>query len=457
MKILLWHGYLMSGTGSNIYTANVARCWKARGHDVLVMCQERHPERFGFVDASCDWRDGLGGDDVPAAVSVHDGGRCMVVVPYIGDVLPVYVLDAYEGIEAKLFTDLTDDELDLYTSTNVEALAAMIDRFEPDAIITGHEVMGPYIARDACARTEADYVAKLHGSALEYAVKLQDRYRILAAAGLGAARYVIGGSRYMIEAASEVLPGWEQKARVINPGCDVDLFRPVERKITTRPRVCYVGKLIASKGVDHLLAALPLLEDGVEAAIIGFGGDEAQLRSLWGALHAGDRARALEIASSGDIGGHGRLREFLDRQPRSYFERARTVEVQFPGRLDHGPLSEVLPTFDVLVAPSVVAEAFGMVAAEAAACGVLPVVPRHSGIGEAGATLENALGLEGRLTFDPSDPIVGIATAVDGILAMPEQQRWQRAREAVAVARELWSWDVVATKLLDLAGPGVQR
>jgi glycosyltransferase involved in cell wall biosynthesis len=380
-----------------------------------------------------------------------------VVVPYIGDVLPVYVLDAYEGIEAKLFTDLTDDELDLYTSTNVEALAAMIDRFEPDAIITGHEVMGPYIARDACARTEADYVAKLHGSALEYAVKLQDRYRILAAAGLGAARYVIGGSRYMIEAASEVLPGWEQKARVINPGCDVDLFRPVERKITTRPRVCYVGKLIASKGVDHLLAALPLLEDGVEAVIIGFGGDEAQLRSLWGALHAGDRARALEIASSGDIGGHGRLREFLDRQPRSYFERARTVEVQFPGRLDHGPLSEVLPTFDVLVAPSVVAEAFGMVAAEAAACGVLPVVPRHSGIGEAGATLENALGLEGRLTFDPSDPIVGIATAVDGILAMPEQQRWQRAREAVAVARELWSWDVVATKLLDLAGPGVQR
>jgi glycosyltransferase involved in cell wall biosynthesis len=200
-----------------------------------------------------------------------------------------------------------------------------------------------------------------------------------------------------------------------------------------------------------------LLEDGVEAVIIGFGGDEAQLRSLWGALHAGDRARALEIASSGDIGGHGRLREFLDRQPRSYFERARTVEVQFPGRLDHGPLSEVLPTFDVLVAPSVVAEAFGMVAAEAAACGVLPVVPRHSGIGEAGATLENALGLEGRLTFDPSDPIVGIATAVDGILAMPEQQRWQRAREAVAVARELWSWDVVATKLLDLAGPGVQR
>jgi glycosyltransferase involved in cell wall biosynthesis len=111
-----------------------------------------------------------------------------------------------------------------------------------------------------------------------------------------------------------------------------------------------------------------------------------------------------------------------------------------------------LPTFDVLVAPSVVAEAFGMVAAEAAACGVLPVVPRHSGIGEAGAVLESALGMEGQLTFEPGDPIAGIESAVNGILAMSERQRSDKASSAVAVARALWSWDVVATRLLDLAG-----
>jgi glycosyltransferase involved in cell wall biosynthesis len=260
----------------------------------------------------------------------------------------------------------------------------------------------------------------------------------------------------MVNAASEILPGWEDKARVINPGCDVELFRPIARRQSDKLRVCYVGKLIASKGVDLLLAALPLLEVSVEVVIIGFGGDEVQLRSLWEALRNQEQETAVGIASDGDLAAHAGLRDFIERQPPSYFERARDIEVQFPGRLDHEPLSKVLPTFDVLVAPSVVPEAFGMVAAEAAACGVLPVVPRHSGIGEAGAVLEAALGLEGVLTFDPLEPITGIARAVDAILAMSRQQRSEKGAQAVAVARERWSWDVVAKRLLDLAAPPTQ-
>ncbi|MDP9223702.1 MAG: glycosyltransferase family 4 protein, partial [Actinomycetota bacterium] len=453
-RVLLWHGYLMSGTGSNIYTANVARSWKRSGHDVLVMCQEPHPERFGFVDGFVTLGPANAAAELSGSASGGEGGgRCVVVRPYIGDLLPVYVLDAYEGIEAKTFVDLTDDELARYTSLNIEALRSVIDEFSPDAIITGHEVMGPYIAREACEQTGATYVAKLHGSALEYAVKLQDRYRRFGADGLNAARYVIGGSRYMIDAASGVLPGWENKAKVVNPGCDVDLFRPIARPGSDKLRVGYVGKLIASKGVDHLLAALPLLEREAEVVIVGFGGNDEQLRSLWAALHRGDRDAALTIAGRGDIGAHRSLREFLERQPQTYFQRAQTIDVRFPGRLDHGPLSKVLPTFDVLVAPSVVPEAFGMVAAEAAACGVLPVVPRHSGIGEAGAVLEAELDLEGALIFDPADPIAGIAGAVNGLLALPEAERRQKGAEAATVARRLWSWDVVAAKLLELAAP----
>jgi glycosyltransferase involved in cell wall biosynthesis len=444
----------MSGTGSNIYTSNVARSWKRSGHDVLVVCQERHPERFGFVDGFVSLGAGNEAPDLRAlAAGDQQDGSCVVVRPYIGEVLPVYVLDAYEGIEAKTFVDLTDDELTLYTNTNIEALRSLIDEFQPEAIITGHEVMGPFIAREACAPTGSAYVAKLHGSALEYAVKLQDRYQHFAAEGLDAARYVVGGSRYMIDAASQVLPGWESKARVINPGCDVDLFRPLARPPSDELRVGYVGKLIASKGVDHLLAALPLLERNAEVVIVGFGGDDEQLRSLWAALHRGDKQDALEIAAGGGLGPHISLREFIDGQPPSYFERAGTIGVQFPGRLDHEPLSKVLPTFDVLVAPSVVPEAFGMVAAEAAACAVLPVVPGHSGIGEAGAVLEAELDMDGALIFDPAAPIAGIARAVNGLLERPGAERRQKGAEASAVARRLWSWDVVAAKLLDLAAP----
>jgi glycosyltransferase involved in cell wall biosynthesis len=451
VKVLLWHGYLMSGTGSNIYTANVARSWKEGGHDVVVMCQERHPERFDFVDSSI----ALGPRNILpegwASPQQSDMGRCRLLRPDIGGLLPVYVFDAYEGTDVKTFVDLTDDELTRYTEANIDAMEAVIGSFQPEAIITGHEVMGPYIAREACASTDSSYIAKLHGSALEYAVRLQERYRDFASKGLDAARYVVGGSHYMIEAASAVLPGWEDRARVVNPGCDVDLFRPMERSGSPPLRVGYVGKLIASKGVDHLLAALPLVEADAEVVIVGFGGDEVQLRALWGALNEGDRAEAVKVAVQGDIGAHASLREFIGGQPPSYFDRARRIEVSFPGRLDHGPLSKVLPTFDVLVAPSVVPEAFGMVAAEAAACGVLPVVPGHSGIGEAGAVLEEALGLEGTLVFDAADPITGIAASVNAILAMPPDQRREKGAAATALARKLWSWNVVAEHLLALA------
>ena len=36
VKLILWHGYLLSGTGSNIYTQHVARAWGRLGHDVRV-------------------------------------------------------------------------------------------------------------------------------------------------------------------------------------------------------------------------------------------------------------------------------------------------------------------------------------------------------------------------------------------------------------------------------------
>ncbi len=44
MRILLWHGYLLGGTGSNVYTRQLAREWSRMGHDVTVLSQEPRPE-----------------------------------------------------------------------------------------------------------------------------------------------------------------------------------------------------------------------------------------------------------------------------------------------------------------------------------------------------------------------------------------------------------------------------
>ena len=449
MKILLWHGYLLTGSGSNLYTSNIARVWRAAGHDVLLMCQQRDLADLPYVDAAGTFSADNSTIDFDGTGAERSSGRCAVARPNIGDILPVYVYDDYEGFTAKRFVDLTDEELTRYTSANVTAMKTAIELYHPDAIITGHEVMGPYIAKQACGPTGTSYIAKLHGSALEYAVKEQDRYLHFAKEGLSGAKVVTGGSRYMVEEAARYIPGWQERAAVVNPGCDVNLFTPSESK-RGPPVVGYVGKFIAAKGVHNFLLGLGLVNRSFRVTIVGYGGFERELKELWGAIERADAGALEAIAGEGD----GKPLEDALAFVRSeavdvdYFQRAAGVDLEFAGRLDHGPLAKVLPGFSVLVIPSVVPEAFGMVAAEAAASGVLPVVPRHSGIGEVGGVLEEALGAPGLLTYDPGTPIEGIAAALERVLRIDDETRDRMEDTAVATARRLWSWEHVADQLL---------
>ena len=449
MKILLWHGYLMSGSGSNVYTLNVATAWRRQGHDVLVMCQQKDARDFGPVDAEGDFSPDNESFETVETGAPAAAGRLTVLRPGLGGLLPVYVYDDYEGFVVKRFVDLDTQELDAYVQRNVTAMTTALRSFQPDAVITGHEVMGPYIAKLACERTGHRYIAKLHGSALEYAVKLQERYLRYAIEGLGAAQRVVGGSEYMLREAGSVIPGWEANAAVVNPGADVDLFQPLPDRAPAT-MVAFVGKLIAEKGVHHLIAALgETTSAALEVVIVGYGGDEDAIRELHAALHAGDKERAVQSATGLKHREH--LLHWLERATDRQLARFAEIPLEFTGRLEHGPLSKVLPTFDLLVAPSVVAEAFGMVAAEAAACGVLPLVPDHSGISEAGRALEEHLGIPGDLRFDPGAPIEGIAAGIDRLLGLPTEVRMDMGRRAAELARERWSWDRVAERLLDAA------
>ena len=450
MRILLWHGYLLRGSGSNIFKANVVRAWRAAGHDVLLMCQERDVEGLGFFDSHGDFAPDNRSYSATPTGAPGAPGSAVLLRPAIGEVLPVYVYDRYEGFTARCYVDLTDDELTNYVDSNVTALVAAIEAFRPDVIIAGHEVMGPSIAKRACDQTGTTYAAQLHGSALEYAVKVQERYRRHASEGLGGATAVVGGSNYIVREAASVVPGWEDRARVVNPGCDIDLFQPVERT-PGAPVVGFVGKFIAQKGVHHFLAALGLTRTtDLRAVVVGFGELDGPLRALWAAIVSGDAPTMRMVAREG---GLTQLAEFLNSGAvdNHYFTRAAGIALEFTGRLDHGPLSGVLPEMDVLVVPSILAEAFGMVAAEAAACGVLPVVPDHSGIAEVGIAVEEAIGRPGLLVFDRNHPVEEIAARVDATLAIPFAERRALGVAATELARERWSWTTVARELLNAA------
>jgi glycosyltransferase involved in cell wall biosynthesis len=429
MRILLFHGYMLRGTGSNIYSVNLARALAALGHEVHLLCQDREVDIEG--------------------VEIHN--------PDIHGLLPVYVKDPYEGFEVKAFPELTEAELDRYLEANVDAVRGVVSATGPvDAALAGHLVMGPAILARAGIGA---FAAKIHGSALEYTVKPHpERFLPYAEEGMNAAAGVLVGSRHTAESLWRALPGvpgLEEKTRLGPPGVDTAEFAPAGERSRI---VVFVGKLIVSKGVDLLLAAWPLVRarhPGARLQIAGYGEYEGGLRRLLAALDRGDLADARAVAALGRglEGGEEAplkiLSAFLADPPDGYVEAARGIasSVELVGRLEHDEVARLLPNAEALVMPSTFPEAFGMVAAEAAACGTLPLSAGHSGMLEVSRQLAVALpGETGRLTsFRVEEGAVeAIAERLGAWLAMPEEER-AGAREAlVETARRLWSWEGVA-------------
>jgi hypothetical protein len=44
------HGYMLAGSGSNVYVQNLCRALVRGGHDVHLLCQEEEPLDYEFVD-----------------------------------------------------------------------------------------------------------------------------------------------------------------------------------------------------------------------------------------------------------------------------------------------------------------------------------------------------------------------------------------------------------------------
>jgi glycosyltransferase involved in cell wall biosynthesis len=464
MRILIFHGYLLRGTGSNIYNAELVRALAALGHEVHLLCQDRDYEP-------------------PEGVTVY--------IPDIGRVLPVYVADEYEGFEAKPFPELTDAELDHYIDANVEAVRAVPT---PDAALANHLVMGPVILARALAG-RAPYAVKIHGSALEYTVKPHpERFLPYALEGIRAANGVLVGSHHTAESLFEVMadePSLRERTRLGPPGVDVHTFRrrePDLERIASRPAadwggeqgtadvlrtldlakdriVSYVGKLIVSKGVDLLVAAWPLVVDRVPDArllVVGFGTYREALAGIVDALRRADVEALREIAARGrelEGGPAGELRylnAFLDTVDADWLRAAPAAaeRIHFTGRLEHEDLPYLLPAVEAQVMPSTFPESFGMVAAEAAACGALPLSANHSGMAEVTATLAPALPGELRplMSFDVGPGAVReIAEKLVTWLMLDPAER-ERARDALAAeAARRYSWESVADGVIDAA------
>jgi glycosyltransferase involved in cell wall biosynthesis len=129
-------------------------------------------------------------------------------------------------------------------------------------------------------------------------------------------------------------------------------------------------------------------------------------------------------------------------------------DVTFTGLLDHRYAPGALTAMDVQVVPSILEEAFGMVAAEGAAAGALPLVARHSGLAEVAAALETEVGTPGLFSFEPGEGAVHrLADGIDRLLSLPIEQRDDLRRAVSSFVTEHWTWGRTASRLLAAAEP----
>jgi glycosyltransferase involved in cell wall biosynthesis len=405
VRILLWHGYLLGGTGSNVYTRALAREWSLAGHDVVVFSQDPRAEQY-------------------------DLGGAATVLPDIGGLLPVFVLDRYEGLEARLLPELTREERERFVELNATALR---EHLPADLVFANHVLLGGPVA----AATGAPYAVKAHGSELEYAIRGNEELAAWALGSLAGAEAVFVGSDHIRKVLEEVV-GHVEHVYEVPPGVDVEEFHPELRDealasliveaqrdehgderlpdegnaerfaeffASDEPTVLYFGKLLYNKGVHLLLEALRGLD--ARAVIVGFG----------------DYREELEAAAP----------------PRTLFT----------GALEHRHLVHLLPLADVAVVPSIFPEAFGMVAAEAAAAGCPPLVARHSGMLEIAEGLEAEYPPEYRdLTSFANGDAQDLATKLRRLLDLEPSDRERLGEAARSAAVERWSWRGVAERLL---------
>jgi glycosyltransferase involved in cell wall biosynthesis len=502
----LLHGYLLDGSGSNLWTQAVVRALCRAGNDVHLLCQEPRPEHFDFIARAIRY-DGHARPTVLFDRDVPYQGACTLHRPDLGGILPVYVEDRYEEHQRVIpMIKLDDEVIEDYVARNTVVLDRVVSEHRLTALHANHAVLMPVVARRVARDRTIPFTIMPHGSAIEYAVKRDARFHRMASQALRRAGrvFVIGPEiRGRLRSVFPRVPGLEEKLVDLPLGVDARRFAPVEpaerrdsigrlaESLREPPRpaahegpdadcaaklggidwaagknILYVGRLIAAKGPQAIVAAMPsILQHEPEARLIlvGHGPLRRPLERLIEALQTGDRDRLRDALKQRDGGVAGdedpllyarRYVEHLEAKGEltRYLKAARegTIEqrVVFTGYLTHRHLRYLFPSCDVAVFPSLVPEAGPLVFLEAVASGVFPLGTDFAGmaanIDALSREVPPAVSSVMKLRRDPEHLAADIASHVVGALALGPAHA-ERLRRSVIRRHD---WSIVAGTLL---------
>ena len=538
--LCILHGWLLEGSGSNLWTRSVVRSLCRMGETVHLVCQENHPERYDFIaGAAVHRRDGT--VETKFARETPYSGKCFLHQPELDGILPVFVWDKYEEYSRVVpMIDLPTPEIESYIARNVSVVSRLVRDEGITVIHANHAVLMPTVAQRIGETAGTPYTVMPHGSDIEYAVKKDERFLRYASDAFERARriFVIGDEmRGRVLKVFAGVPGLESKLSDLHLGVDTSDFEPLAREgrpgniallsaalatlprgksiaqeremlrtlpnvteldglletlgaaarydskrpdenadskliaipWTSAPTLLFVGRLIAWKGIQSLIAALPLAMDrepGLRTIIVGHGPLREAMEAFVWALREGRRDIVKLIArnggalegsakSPGDESSLHEVTSFYERLESSgtldaYFETARRVlrddSVVFTGYLTHSELRHLFPCCDVGVFPSVVREAGPLVFLEALASGCFPLGTYFGGM----AASIDAVGEEiapevaDIMKLDPKDTVADLARNIP-----PALEQAPRYREVFAkLARDRYDWSSVSRRFL---------
>lgn len=270
MKVLLTCHFPLTGSGSGVYTMNVANALAKRGHEICIIIPENqlvddydafrvHPVYFnGITDDALDF-------DFP----------CFTTHPR----------------SVQTFYELTEDQLDEYEKAFRSAIEEEIRLFEPDVIHCGHAWLQPSYVADY----DIPYIVTVHGTDL-LGYQESERFRGAAAKALECAKAIVTISKENDARVRELFPSQADKCHLILNGYNADVFYP---EPTSREEalalfgiegdfdklVSFAGKFAGFKGIDVLLkGAASYTEPGIATVLAGDGELFAQMEELRGEL-----------------------------------------------------------------------------------------------------------------------------------------------------------------------------
>lgn len=340
MRILYINHFPLAGSGSGVYTANLAKSMKRRGHEAAIIFSENREEYEHYE-----------GIELYPVYFKND-----VTIPGVDQSDFNFPCFTSHPLSKKRFIDLSDNEKEEYVSKYTKKINEVIDEFNPDVVHTQHVWVLSGIASRCCRERGIPLIVTCHGTDL---FGFQDELdhdinwgRAFVNEAVDYAYEIITISRSNDSDMKRLIPDAVPKAELVINGVDTTVFYPdpaVKKEDVLKSLgiegdydhvVSFVGRMAAMKRVNILLLAAQIYED--------------------------DNIVTL-------LAGDGDMREELEDMAKDL----NLKNVYFLGNRPHPVLHNIYNIADCSLIQSK-KEPFGLVALEALACGT-PVVATNQG------------------------------------------------------------------------------